>query len=197
MHNRKKQLIKCILLLCLLLVPTSVGTSSVAAQEYTEEQKQQAKAWLSAHGYAPTREGAYQAYADYKSGKLKIDMGDVGKAKESLKNKKKAKKKTQDKKTKKKAAKKSVKKTSKEIAEPNTDEAPSITKKVLDAAEKAEQVVKESGVSQSAVGEVAVSVSATSAVEELETSQNPKGVFFILGGVLVGGSIAFAWFKRK
>lgn len=191
MHNIKNQLARFILVICLVAVPASVGTSSVAAQEYTEEQKQQAKAWLSAHGYAPTREGAYQAYADYKSGKLKIDMGDVGQAKESLK------KKIQKKKAKKKATKKSAKKTAKEVAETNTSEDSSITKKVLDVAKKAEQVVKESGVSQSAVGEVAVSVSATSAVEELETSQNPKGVFFILGGVLVGGSIAFAWFKRK
>lgn len=45
----------------------------ISTKAYTEEQKQQAKAWLSAHGYAPTKAGAYQAYADYKSGKLKLD----------------------------------------------------------------------------------------------------------------------------
>lgn len=40
---------------------------------YTEEQKNAAKAWLSAHGYAPTRAGAAQAYADYLAGKLDND----------------------------------------------------------------------------------------------------------------------------
>ena len=34
--------------------------SSVKA--YTEAEKKQAKAWLSAHGYPPTKGGAYQAY---------------------------------------------------------------------------------------------------------------------------------------
>ncbi len=40
---------------------------------YTEEQKAAAKAWLSAHGYPPTRAGAAQAYADYLAGKLDND----------------------------------------------------------------------------------------------------------------------------
>ena len=39
---------------------------------YTEQDKQRAKSWLSAHGYAPTMDGAYQALADYRSGKLKL-----------------------------------------------------------------------------------------------------------------------------
>ena len=45
------------------------ASSSLA---YTEEDKQKAKSWLSAHGYAPTMDGAYQALADYRSGKLKL-----------------------------------------------------------------------------------------------------------------------------
>lgn len=40
---------------------------------YTEEQKNAAKAWLSAHGYAPTRAGAAQAYQDYLNGKFDND----------------------------------------------------------------------------------------------------------------------------
>lgn len=41
--------------------------------EYTEEEKEQAKAWLSAHGYPPTRDGAYAAYADFLAGKFNDD----------------------------------------------------------------------------------------------------------------------------
>ncbi len=40
---------------------------------YSEEQKAAAKAWLSAHGYAPTRAGAAQAYQDYLNGNLDND----------------------------------------------------------------------------------------------------------------------------
>lgn len=84
--------------------------SSVKA--YTEAEKQQAKAWLSAHGYPPTKGGAYQAYSDYMSGKLKLSEEDqkrvnrsLGKtnnsenttSKEKTKKKKKAKKKTKKK----------------------------------------------------------------------------------------------------
>lgn len=50
---------------------TGEGTSDTSG--YTEEQKAAAKAWLSAHGYAPTRAGAAQAYADYLAGKLDND----------------------------------------------------------------------------------------------------------------------------
>lgn len=37
---------------------------------YTEEEKNAAKAWLSANGYPPTMEGAQQAYQDYLDGKF-------------------------------------------------------------------------------------------------------------------------------
>ena len=40
---------------------------------YTQEQIDAAKAWLSAHGYPPTRAGAAQAYADFDAGKLDND----------------------------------------------------------------------------------------------------------------------------
>nr|MCR5214558.1 hypothetical protein [Eubacterium sp.] len=49
------------------------ASSDSSSSEYTEEQKNAAKAWLSAHGYAPTRAGAAQAYQDYLDGKLDND----------------------------------------------------------------------------------------------------------------------------
>lgn len=42
---------------------------------YTEEEKQQAKAWLSAHGYSPDAGGASQAYQDYLNGKFDEELG--------------------------------------------------------------------------------------------------------------------------
>lgn len=42
---------------------------------YTEEEKQQAKAWLSAHGYSPDAGGASQAYQDYLDGKFDEELG--------------------------------------------------------------------------------------------------------------------------
>ena len=39
--------------------------------------KQQAKSWLSAHGYPPTRAGAEQAYQDYMDGKIDVPEADA------------------------------------------------------------------------------------------------------------------------
>lgn len=50
----------------------SVGSTSYA---YTEEEIQQAKAWLSAHGYSPDAGGANQAYQDYLDGKFDEELG--------------------------------------------------------------------------------------------------------------------------
>ncbi|MBR1507723.1 MAG: hypothetical protein IJ619_06955 [Eubacterium sp.] len=47
--------------------------SGGGGDDYTPEQKAQAKAWLSAHGYPPTRAGANQAYADFMAGKFNND----------------------------------------------------------------------------------------------------------------------------
>ena len=57
-------------------VPLFETEGVVQAEEYTESQKAQAKAWLSAHGYSPTRAGASQAYSDYLSGKLKLSASE-------------------------------------------------------------------------------------------------------------------------
>ena len=66
-------------ILILLVLCTGVAaTYHVTAyaegeEEYTEEEKEQAKAWLSAHGYPPTRAGADAAYADFLAGKFDDD----------------------------------------------------------------------------------------------------------------------------
>ncbi len=46
---------------------------STSTSGYSSEQIAAAKAWLSAHGYAPTRAGAAAAYQDYLAGKLDND----------------------------------------------------------------------------------------------------------------------------
>lgn len=51
----------------------SSGSSSASTSGYSEEQIAAAKAWLSAHGYAPTRAGAAAAYQDYLDGKFDDD----------------------------------------------------------------------------------------------------------------------------
>lgn len=84
--------------------------SSVKA--YTEAEKKQAKAWLSAHGYPPTKGGAYQAYSDYMSGKLKLSEEDQKRVNQSLGKTNNSENKTSKEKTKKK--KKAKKKTKKE-----------------------------------------------------------------------------------
>lgn len=96
------------------------ATKTITVRAYTDEQKKQAKAWLSAHGYPPTMEGAYQAYQDYLSGKLtlseeeqKIVNKNTGKS--SKKKKTNSKKKTKSKK------KKSSKKKDKVATEPKVE----------------------------------------------------------------------------
>lgn len=69
----KRQIIYFVIVLCtFLMLCFSVGTRSYA---YTEEEKQQAKAWLSAHGYSPDMNGANQAYQDYLNGKFDEELG--------------------------------------------------------------------------------------------------------------------------
>ena len=63
---------KLLLIFMLVLSTVTFAGRSVQTYAYTEQQKQEAKAWLSAHGYAPTRAGAEQAYQDYKDGKIDI-----------------------------------------------------------------------------------------------------------------------------
>ena len=76
MNRKKSVFFKTLLVMCLALLffQTEVYSSiSVCAEEYSEEEKAAAKAWLSSHGYSPTREGAAQAYQDYLNGKFDDD----------------------------------------------------------------------------------------------------------------------------
>lgn len=61
----------------LLLGAVTITSRPVQTYAYTDEQKQQAKDWLSAHGYAPTRAGAEQAYQDYLDGKIDVPEADA------------------------------------------------------------------------------------------------------------------------
>ncbi len=134
MRNKGKRK-SIILLVCLFVLAgcicRTVNSPVTVTKAYTEEQKKQAKAWLSAHGYPPTTEGAYQAYSDYQSGKLKLSEKDqkrvektLGKSsskdKDGKKKKKTSKKKSKKKKSAKKSVKKSADKRNKVAAEPET-----------------------------------------------------------------------------
>ena len=80
---------RLLLVLMLILGAVMITSRPVATYAYTDEEKQQAKSWLSSHGYPPTRAGAEQAYQDYMDGKIDaiVDGGPcaVG-AKEHVKN---------------------------------------------------------------------------------------------------------------
>lgn len=58
----------------ILVVVGSLGMSH-EAKAYTDEEKAQAKAWLSAHGYSPDAGGAAAAYQDYLNGKFDEELG--------------------------------------------------------------------------------------------------------------------------
>ena len=109
-----------IILLGLLFIRTT-------ASAYTEEQINQAKAWLSAHGYSPTRAGAGQAMSDYENGKLKLGEKEQEIAEKSG-IKVKGTDKASDKKTKKKSKKKTKKKTNEKTKNPANNETGNATK---------------------------------------------------------------------
>lgn len=58
-----------------IVVLVMVFNITFTSHAYTEEQKAQAKAWLSAHGYSPDMGGANQAYQDYLNGKFDEELG--------------------------------------------------------------------------------------------------------------------------
>ena len=73
---RFKGLIKIILLVIICSLCFNAGFTVRAEGDdsgYSEEEKEAAKAWLSAHGYPPTRAGAEMAYQDYLNGKFDDD----------------------------------------------------------------------------------------------------------------------------
>lgn len=65
----------CLVTMLLAACMCFSGAFTSVTKAYTEEEKAQAKAWLSAHGYAPTREGAEAAYQDYLDGKFDEEFG--------------------------------------------------------------------------------------------------------------------------
>ena len=68
---------KLLLVLMLILGAVTITSRPVATYAYTDEEKQQAKSWLSSHGYPPTRAGAEQAYQDYMDGKIDVPEADA------------------------------------------------------------------------------------------------------------------------
>ena len=71
--HRMKRMIHIISTLIVLMM--LVLNFSFTSNAYSEEEKQQAKAWLSAHGYSPDMGGASQAYQDYLNGKFDEELG--------------------------------------------------------------------------------------------------------------------------
>ena len=55
---------RLLLVLMLILGAVMITSRPVATYAYTDEEKQQAKSWLSSHGYPPTRAGAEQARSE-------------------------------------------------------------------------------------------------------------------------------------
>ena len=68
---------RLLLILMLILGAVMITSRPVATYAYTDEEKQQAKSWLSSHGYPPTRAGAEQAYQDYMDGKIDVPEADA------------------------------------------------------------------------------------------------------------------------
>ena len=66
-----------LLVLMRILGAVMITSRPVATYAYTDEEKQQAKSWLSSHGYPPTRAGAEQAYQDYMDGKIDVPEADA------------------------------------------------------------------------------------------------------------------------
>lgn len=68
--KNKKSGRKRIGILSLLLLCAAFFLCKTVSYAYTEEEKEAAKAWLSANGYSPDASGAAQAYQDYLDGKF-------------------------------------------------------------------------------------------------------------------------------
>lgn len=80
MNERGKKLMKKFIKIKFLMVLTicivsaasifCAGQNTLSAHAYTDEEIAQAKEWLAANGYSPSRAGAEQAYQDYLNGKF-------------------------------------------------------------------------------------------------------------------------------
>lgn len=189
--NWKKRIILVVLFLLTGCVSLSSYRHTTFTKAYTEKQKQEAKAWLSAHGYPATKEGAYQAYRDYLSGKLTLGEDDQKRLDQSLgKSSKKDKERTQKKKKGKSSKKKRSSDKEKEaVATPKTKPSDDVNTTV-----KKQQTALPASPS--------ASVKETGNRPETNEEKN-KGIDkgYLFGGVclivVLAGSISLYIWKRK
>ena len=195
----------CLLIIVLFLATCVMGTVSflpaakpITVSAYTEKQKKQVKAWLSAHGYPPTMEGAYQAYQDYLSGKLTLSEKEQKLVTKNIgKTPKKKKKKTEKKANSKK--KKSSKKNSKAAVTPQaqtSEEEESEEEKKM-AVLPTPSVVNESTADGKEVGNI--NKCATDDSPQIVSGNFWKGIFFYIGGgvILLSVSVVIWVCRRK
>lgn len=168
---------KFVIITLSLLIALFFSVTSTKA--YTEEEKQQAKAWLSAHGYSPTRAGAYQAYEDYKSGKLKLDD------EQERTSKKKPKKKVKKKSSKsKKNTKKNTNKTVKNSINRSTTPAPSQTEVPKESKDIVPSTPKATVVSETPVNDKSVKTEKEPEVEQ-ENGHESFSKYIYMGGAVI------------
>lgn len=192
--ERKNRIILLVLFLLIGCVFLASGRPATVAKAYTEEQKQEAKAWLSAHGYPATKEGAYQAYRDYLSGKLTLSEEDQKRINQSLgQSSKKKKNRTEKKQDKSSKNKKSVDKKKEASATPQTKRSDN---------EKEEVQKQQSALSASPSPEAKKVETKTEASEDKSADKSTGiGKGYLWGGVcllaLLAGIISLYIRKRK
>lgn len=192
--ERKNRIILLVLFLLIGCVFLASGRPATVAKAYTEEQKQEAKAWLSAHGYPATKEGAYQAYRDYLSGKLTLSEEDQKRINQSLgQSSKKKKNRTEKKQDKSSKNKKSVDKKKEASATPQTKRSDN---------EKEEVQKQQSALSASPSPEAKKVETKTEASEDKSADRSTGiGKGYLWGGVcllaLLAGIISLYIRKRK
>lgn len=192
--ERKNRIILLVLFLLIGCVFLASGRPATVAKAYTEEQKQEAKAWLSAHGYPATKEGAYQAYRDYLSGKLTLSEEDQKRINQSLgQSSKKKKNRTEKKQDKSSKNKKSVDKKKEASATPQTKRSDN----------EKEEVQKQQSASPASPSPGAKKMENKTETSEDKSTDKSTGISkgYLWGGVcllvLLAGIIALYIRKRK
>lgn len=176
----KKIYVLCVLIFltvgCLGCLSFMPAVKTITVKAYTEKQKKQVKAWLSAHGYPPTMEGAYQAYQDYLSGKLTLseeeqELMDKNTGKSSKKKKANSKKKSNSK-----------SKIKKKKASGGKDKA-AATPASTPTPEPRDQTSEETGAGGKEVG--SAKKCATEDTPQGDSGNFGKGIFFYIGGGII------------
>lgn len=187
----------CLLIIVLLLFTCVMGSASflpavkpITVNAYTEKQKKQVKAWLSAHGYPPTMEGAYQAYQDYLSGKLTLSEEEqelvnknIGKTPKKKKAKSKKKSNSKSNSKKKKSSKKKGKATPTPKVQTSKEKKAANEKRVTDS--PTPTVENET---TPAAGEKEVESGRKCGTDddpESELGSSWKGIIFYIGGGII------------